>query len=106
LRRQDIAEVGNLVIARPGFARRLIIHLTSYLHAGGPAWVVFTAVPALRNSFLRLGIPLVTMAAADGGRLEHAARSEWGTYYGLAPQVTAVNVAAAFDAMCEAACTR
>jgi hypothetical protein len=68
--------------------------------------VVFTAVPALRNSFLSLGIPLVTLAAADGARLDAAARAEWGSYYEQSPQVIAVNVGAAFETLCEAACTR
>lgn len=106
LGRGDIVEVGNLAVAGAGCARRLIIHLTTYLHARGPAWVAFTAVPALRNNFLRLGIPLVTLAPADGTRLGPAARAEWGTYYDQAPQVTAVKVSCAFDAVCEAACTR
>lgn len=106
LGRADIVEVGNLVIARAGIARRLIFNLTTHLHAAGPAWVVFTAVPALRNNFRRLGIPLVTLAAADGDRLPVTARAEWGDYYEQSPMVTAVRVEAAFDAVCEAACTR
>jgi hypothetical protein len=104
--RADIVEVGNLVIARAGYARRLIFHLTTHLHATGPAWVVFTAVPALRNNFRRLGIPLVTLGAADGNRLPATARAEWGDYYEQAPMVTAVCVEAAYSAVCEAACTR
>jgi len=106
LDRQDIIEVGNLVIGRAGYARRLIVHLTTHLHAAGPAWVVFTAVPALRNNFRRLGIPLVTLGTADGSRLPAADRAEWGDYYEQAPVVTAVSVEAAFTAVCEAACTR
>jgi len=104
--RTEIVEVGNLVIARAGHARRLIFHLTTHLHSTGPAWVVFTAVPALRNNFRRLGIPLVTLGTADGKRLPAAARAEWGDYYEQAPAVTAVCVEAAFSAVCEAACTR
>lgn len=106
LARADIVEVGNLVIARAGFARRLIVHLTTWLSAASPGWVVFTTVPALRNSFRRIGIPLVTLAAADGSRLPTAARAEWGDYYEQGPVVTAVSVQSAFDAVCEAACTR
>lgn len=106
LERGDIVEVGNLVIARAGYARRLIVHLTTYLSGNGTGWVVFTAVPALRNSFRRLGIPLLTLAAARADRLPAAARAEWGDYYEQAPTVTAVRVQSAFDAVCEAACTR
>jgi hypothetical protein len=104
--RMDIVEVGNLVIARPGYARRLIVHLAACLYARGSRWVVFSAVPALRNSFQRIGIPLVTLARADADRLSAEERGHWGTYYDHSPVVTAVNVAAAFHAVCEAACTR
>jgi len=104
--RRDITEVGNLVIARPGYARRLIVHLAACLHARGCKWVVFSAVPALRNNFLRIGIPLVTFAPADPDRLGAEERASWGNYYDHSPVVTAVNVAAAFHAVCEAACTR
>ncbi len=104
--RGDIVEVGNLVVARAGFARNLILHLTAYLHASGAAWVVFTAVPSLRNNFIRLGIPLVALAAADAARLDPAALADWGTYYEQGPVITAVNVAAAFAAVRELSCTR
>ena len=98
--RADITEVGNLVIAQPGYARRLIVHLAAYLFARDCRWVVFSAVPALRNSFRRIGIPLVTLASADAHRLSAHERALWGTYYDHSPMVTAVNVADAFQAAC------
>lgn len=104
--RADITEVGNLVIAQPGYARRLIVHLAACLHARGCRWVVFSAVPALRNSFRRIGIPLVTLAPATAARLSADERAHWGAYYDHSPMVTAVNVGDAFQAVCEAACTR
>ena len=104
--RADITEVGNLVIAKPGYARRLIVHLAACLYARGSRWVVFTAVPALRNSFRRIGIPLVTLAPADAQRLTAEERAHWGTYYDHSPVITAVSVGDAFQAVCEAACTR
>ncbi len=106
LARRDVTEVGNLVIARPGYARRLIVHLAACLHARGCKWVVFSAVPALRNNFLRFGIPLVTLGPASADRLSADERATWGNYYDHSPVVTAVDVAAAFHAVCEAACTR
>jgi hypothetical protein len=106
LSRNSIIEVGNLVVARAGEARRLIIHLTNHLATAGADWVVFTAVPALRNNFTRLGIPLLLLAAADGTRLDAAARTDWGHYYAYGPVVTAIDVGAAFDAIREASCTR
>jgi hypothetical protein len=59
-------------------------------------WALFSAVPALRNNFLRLGIPMITLAPADPGRLSGNALANWGTYYDQQPQVTAVHVATAF----------
>lgn len=106
LARAVVAEVGNLVGAGPGHARRLIVHLTSYLRPGPTEWVVFTAVPALRNSFARLGIPLVPLGAADGSRLKAGARSDWGTYYDQGPCVIAVEVAAAYSVLRGATCTQ
>ena len=103
--REAIVEVGNPTVARPGFARQLIVHLTAYLHQHGPAWVVFSAVPQLRNNFVRLGIPLVHLAIANPERLPATARAAWGTYYDDAPRVTAVKVAAAHAALAERACT-
>jgi len=104
LARTDVTEVGNLVIARPGYARSLITQLAAYLQARGDQWVVFSAVPALRNNFLRVGIPLVTLAPADAGRLNAQERASWGRYYDHLPLVTAVNVAAAYRVVCEPAC--
>ena len=102
--RHSIVEVGNLTVARPGFARQLIVHLTDHLHTHGPAWVVFSAVPQLRNNFLRLGIPLLHLAIADRGRLPPDARESWGTYYDGGPRVTAVKVAAARAALLKRRC--
>jgi hypothetical protein len=104
--RAAVIEVGNLAVARAGIARQLIIRLTSHLHQVGVSWVVFSAVPSLRNNFMRLGIPLAQLASADRNRLPPGAQKEWGTYYDAAPQVTAIRVAAAHDALLRTACIR
>jgi len=101
-----IVEIGNLAVARAGCARELIIHLTRHLAAQKAEWAVFSAVPQLRNCFRRLAIPLVTLAPAERNRLPPADREAWGTYYDSAPQVTAVNVGAAYAALDALACTR
>lgn len=102
--RSHIVEVGNLSVARPGHARHLIIWLTRHLYQAGHQWALFSAVPALRNNFLRLEIPLFTLGLADPERLTAEARSAWGTYYDQQPLVTAVHVATAFAAVGNAAC--
>jgi len=104
--RRAIVEIGNLAVARAGYARELIIHLTRHLAAQKAEWVVFSAVPQLRNCFRRLAIPLVTLAPAERNRLPPAEREAWGTYYDSAPQVSAVNVDAAYAALDASACTR
>lgn len=94
--RKKIIEVGNLSVSRAGYARHFVAWLTRHLHDSGMQWALFSAVPALRNNFLRLGIPMITLAPADPGRLTGNARANWGTYYDQQPQVTAVHVATAF----------
>ena len=104
--RSAIVEVGNLAVARRGYARQLIISLTLHLKQERADWAVFSAVPALRNSFLRLGVPILQLVAADCRRLPSAQRDEWGTYYDARPVVTAVRVADAHAALDGTACTR
>ena len=100
VRRSAICEVGNLAIARPGAARMLIELLTAHLLGRRTEWVVFTAVPALRNSFLRLRIPLHVLAPARAEHLDAGTREQWGRYYECSPQVSAVRVADSAAALC------
>ena len=105
--RGDLVEVGNLAVAHAGVARELIVRLTARLRHQGLRWAVFSAVPALRNNFARLGIPLLTLAPADGNRLPAEERGEWGRYYESAPRVSAVSVQAAHTALARRPpCTR
>ena len=97
--RTRIVEIGNLAIARPGAARVLISLLTEHLAVSGFEWTVFTAVPALRNNFAGLAIPLFELGPARPERLHPAARAAWGRYYECSPQVSAVRVADAAKAL-------
>lgn len=97
--RSRIIEVGNLSVSRPGYARHFVAWLTSHLHSAGMDWALFSAVPALRNNFRRLGIPMITLGPADPDRLARHVRASWGTYYDQQPQVTAVHVATAFETL-------
>lgn len=91
--RTEIVEVGNLAITRPGAARLLITLLTAHLLTTTERWVVFTAVPALRNNFVRMRIPLHVLGEARPDRLDAETRRQWGRYYDAAPQVTGVRIA-------------
>lgn len=97
--RTGLVEVGNLAIARAGGARWLIAALTAYLKGAGLDWAVFTAVPALRNAFARMGIELVPIAPADPARLAEGERAQWGRYYDTGPLVMAASVHRSFDAL-------
>lgn len=104
--RETIIEVGNLSVSRAGYARHFVAWLTRHLHDSGMHWALFSAVPALRNNFLRLGIPMITLAPADPDRLTGNVRASWGTYYDQHPQVTAVHVATAFATLAGKQCHR
>lgn len=92
VRRDDIIEIGNMAGFRPGMARHLIAVLAAHLHEIGVRWVVFTAVPGLRNAFSRLDMELLPICRADKTRLDAAYQAEWGSYYGAKPFVMAGNL--------------
>ncbi|MGD8408138.1 MAG: thermostable hemolysin [Thiohalophilus sp.] len=90
--REAIMEVGNLAAEHSGGGRWLIIALTAYLQGAGYDWVVFTALPALRNSFHKLGLHMVPLGEARKDHLPIEQQADWGRYYDGKPQVMAVNV--------------
>jgi hypothetical protein len=92
LDRADIVEIGNLAVRAPYTARHLITALTEFLLAGEAEWSVFTAVPALRNAFVRLGVPLLRLGIARIEALPEPDRAAWGRYYDKVPEVLAVRV--------------
>jgi hypothetical protein len=87
--------VGNLAASGPGAARRLIVGMTALLHRLGRTWVVFTSTRSLLNSFARLEIEPMRLAAADPARLPDRGRS-WGSYYANLPQVMAASIPVGF----------
>jgi len=91
VRRSQVVEVGNLAATGPGAARRLIVAMTALLHRMDRTWVVFTSTKSLLNSFARLQIAPIPLAAADPGRLPDRGRN-WGTYYSNHPQVMTANI--------------
>ena len=93
--REDIVEVGNLVAAGSGAARRVIVHMTALLHDLGRSWVVLTLTKSLLNSFARLGIETIPLVSADPARLPDKGES-WGTYYSCEPWVMAASIPLGF----------
>lgn len=97
--RNSIVEVGNLAVASAGGARRLIVILTTLLYRHGLDWVAFTAVPRLRNAFLRLGLLPVDLGPATLQALPAADRPLWGSFYAQKPRVLAGSVAYGYHAL-------
>lgn len=89
--RGDIVEVGNLSVIAPGMARYLITAIVTQLHATSKQWAVFTAVPLVRNAFIKMGLNPVLLGDADKSRLPAEEQPEWGSYYEQKPQIMAVR---------------
>jgi hypothetical protein len=89
--RNDIVEVGNLSVSEPGMARYLITAINDHLHDTHNQWAVFTAVPVLRNAFIKMGLNPIVLGDADKGRLPPEEQAEWGSYYEQKPQVMAMR---------------
>ena len=91
VRRQVLAEVGNLSALQPGAGLMLVSTLAAYFDGSGSRWAIFTATESLRGTFLRRGLELVDLGPADGRRLGDAL-VDWGRYYQTAPRVTAALI--------------
>jgi hypothetical protein len=91
VRRNDIVGVGNFSVAEPGMARYLITAINDHLHDTHNQWAVFTAVPVLRNAFIKMNLNPVILGDADKSRLPAEEQAEWGSYYEQKPQVMAVR---------------
>jgi hypothetical protein len=94
--RSSIVEIGNLACNRPGLQRALILNLVEQLHDEGYVWLVFTATPAVRNGFRRLGLSASPLALADPARLSAQSREAWGSYYELVPWVMGGSLTLAY----------
>lgn len=89
--RSEIVEVGNFSVAELGMARYLITAINDQLYETSKQWAVFTAVPVLRNAFIKLGMQPEILGEADISRLPAGQQKEWGSYYEQKPQVMAIR---------------
>ena len=89
--RNDIVEVGNFSVAEPGMARYLIAAIVDQLHATSKQWAVFTAVPLVRNAFIKMRLNPVILCDAHKWHLPIKEQVEWGSYYRHRPQVMAIQ---------------
>lgn len=93
--RDELVEVGNLALENPGDARWAIAATIQFLHELGYRWVLFTATRVLVNTFQRLGMRPMPLAAALPDSLGPQAQ-QWGDYYRTAPRVCAGPIASGF----------
>lgn len=91
VKRSEIIEVGNFSVIEPGMARYLIAAINDRLYETSNQWAVFTAVPMLRNAFIKLKMNLEILGIADKNRLPLQEQAEWGSYYAQKPQVMAIQ---------------
>jgi hypothetical protein len=99
--RRNIVEIGHFSGSFPG-AMRIMIHLlTEFLYREGFHWVAFTGTTGLRNSFVRLGLPLIDIQAAERERLPLEERAAWGSYYDHAPRVVVGKIRVGHDAFAQ-----
>ena len=91
VKRGDIVEVGNLSVIEPGMARYLIAAIVAQLHATSKQWAAFTAVPLVRNAFIKMELNPVILGDADKNRLSPEEQAEWGSYYEQKPQIMAIR---------------
>lgn len=91
VRRNDIIEVGNFSVTEPGMARYLIAAIIAQLHATSNQWAVFTAVPMVRNAFIKMDLTPVIIDNPDKSRLSEEEQAEWGSYYEQKPQIMAIQ---------------
>lgn len=89
--RDDILEVGNLAVAEPANVRSLLASVSVYLHGTSTQWAVFTGIPSLKNSLLKLNMPLEVLGKAELSALPEDERANWGSYYDEEPQVMAIR---------------
>ncbi|MDD2916139.1 MAG: thermostable hemolysin [Gallionella sp.] len=91
VKRGDIIEVGNFSVAEMGMSRYLITAINDQLYATSKQWAVFTAVPVLRNAFIKLNMKLEILCDANKDKLTAEEQAEWGSYYEHKPQVMAIR---------------
>lgn len=93
--RRQLLEIGNLALPDAGMSRCVITAVTAFLYGAGFQWAVFTAVPALRNAFRRMGLEPAVLGPADPARLPDGGRS-WGSYYEQRPVVCCGSIGLAY----------
>jgi hypothetical protein len=88
IRRDEIAEVGNLAGANCRAAVRMVAQLPAYLMARRYSWIVFTATGSVRQILETFAAPLIELGHARAASVA-TTPDNWGRYYETDPRVFA-----------------
>ena len=99
VRREQLAEIGNLVATTLGASRLMFIILASILNQAGYEWMVFTATRPLLRSLQKMGFETQVITQAKPNRLDTNSNADWGSYYDNQPQVVAGRLSNAQEAV-------
>ena len=92
--RNQLVEIGNLVVTERGVGSLLFLVLAMALQRAGYKWMVFTATAEVEKIICRFGFEPCYVAEAIPARLSR--HDEWGNYYDHQPRVLAGNLEQAF----------
>lgn len=92
IHRDQIFEIGNLAVARPYYTRALMSALSAYLHSTDAEWIVFSALPVVRNAVAKMDHPMYVLADATIEQIAPQDRADWGSYYTHQPKVIALRI--------------
>lgn len=89
--RDQIVEIGNLVVSYKPAGFMLFLIIASALSQAGFKWMTFTATPVVEKMIQRLGYSPYHLAEAKADCLGEAAE-QWGQYYARQPRVMVGNL--------------
>ncbi len=92
VKRHQIVEIGNLAVERPSFTRLLMAALSAHLYSTDTEWIVFSALPVVRNAVAKTNHEMFVLADATLEKIAPEDRADWGSYYDHHPQVIAVRL--------------
>ncbi len=92
VKRHQIVEIGNLAVERPSFTRLLMAALSAHLYSTDAEWIVFSALPVVRNAVAKTHHEMFVLADATLEKIAPEDRADWGSYYDHHPQVIAVRL--------------
>lgn len=95
VRREEIAEIGNLVATCRGASQLLFLVIGAVLHEAGYRWLAFSATDKVERITRKFPFPVQVLCDSDPGRLGEQA-GDWGRYYETSPRVIVGDLRTAY----------